>query len=295
MANALKICDTNAINLTAESNLFKKASQSVASFVESRIQYGIMFADLNTIYFFHNIHKKMICSLLGYSGHKFGFKWRTATEGKHVENLYDTLNGICSETYLRLCACAGKPSLLGMAYRQASVINEQFLKNNMTESTTGRLRRRKPPFEQKVDKFMEKYKNNPLTQSHDKPKATLYFGLFKEFNARQERKAYIQLLTDIHFNKHMNLRGKPDKNPLCHCGNGPDTLGHLVDSHLDIAQLSNRSLSRSINKYIKIENKLIQEGSRVKLEMEPLVCSTLTKLIYRTDENIGPIPAIQIN
>merc|ERR1712127_519404 len=99
MANAMKICDTNSINMHAESKLFKKASQSVASFVESRIQYGILFADLSTIYFFYNIHKKMICSLLGFSGRSFGFKWRTESDGKHVADLYNTLNGICSETY----------------------------------------------------------------------------------------------------------------------------------------------------------------------------------------------------
>jgi hypothetical protein len=296
MANAMKICDTNSINMHAESKLFKKASESVASFVESRIQYGIMFADLNTIYFFYNIHKKMISSLLGFPARKFGFKWRTESEGKHVNDLYDTLNGICSNTYLTLCSCAGKPSLLGMAFRQALVIEKQFLNRGDTtlDTTSTRLRRRKPPFEQKIDKFIEKYTNYCTQQSHDKPKATLGFGLFKEFKLRSERKVYIKLLTDIYFTKHLTLRGKPDATSSCHCGHESDTLGHLVESHINISSLSNKSITRSINKYVKMENKMIQDQSRVKLEMDPLVCSTITKLILRTDENIGHIPSIQI-
>ena len=61
----------------------KQSRKSTYGINESRIQYGILFADLNTIYFYFNIHKKMICTLLGFTPKSFGFRWRVEPEGKY--------------------------------------------------------------------------------------------------------------------------------------------------------------------------------------------------------------------
>ena len=297
MARAMKICDTNSINIHAESDLFKRASQSVASFTESRIQYGILFADLNTIYFYFNVHKKMICTLLGFTPKTFGFRWRTEPDGKYVHNLYDTLSGICSQTYQKLCAIAGKPTLIGMAYRQALVIKMQKDKhadeihypNNESILPTRWLRRRRVKFEEKLDNFMDRYELNVETQSHEKPKLNPYFVSYKKIRDKKTRKIYTRLLTDTLFKKHLILRGKKELDTSCRlCGDeNSDSLEHYVTHHMTI-QIEKPRNQRSVNKYINSEKKAIKEAKRVILDMEPEICEVIAKDITNKNRPFMP-------
>ena len=125
LCTALKIIGSTAHREEPPNYItLKSVSQSISAFIESRFQYSILFCNSDTLDYFFNIHKRVIAAVLGRSPSFFGFKWRTSTNS-YVTDLFEYLDNLCSDTYLRLCQLAGRPSLLDIARRASRVIEEQ--------------------------------------------------------------------------------------------------------------------------------------------------------------------------
>ena len=180
MARTLRKYYAATPEMNGATDIYKTVSQSISTFLESRIQYVICFADVETLAFCFNVHKKAICAILGVPPLVFGFKW--ITDGpQYVVDLFDTLDKLCSPTYTRLCALAGKPTLMGIAFRAASVVDKQM----MMESSRPRQSR----FRLKILSFLDRYAKSGLS-SHENPGANIYHQSLMSLGTIKERRIF---------------------------------------------------------------------------------------------------------
>ena len=99
MSRSMKFFNNNGPTRAVREDIVDSVSQSIAAFLESRIQYGIAYAEAETLTFYFNIHRKAICALLGLPTYIFGFKWDKDQKPTYVEDLYTFLSKLCSKIY----------------------------------------------------------------------------------------------------------------------------------------------------------------------------------------------------
>ena len=278
-------------------DIFDKISQAVASFLESRMQYSIAYADAKTIVYFFNIHRKAICSLLGFTTTSFGFKWGT-TNGNFVEDLFSFLDDLCSSSYRKLCMLAGKPSLMAMAYRAVTVIQDQLLRHSRAKYNK---------FSMKMRSFLDRYGGNSIMDSyhidyHMEPKKNEFFKIREHFTTLKERRIFVRAAVDCLLLPHLYARGY-DTPKLCRvCNNADETFAHVLSEHITVPV--GPGLKRTIGKYSKREKRLLNydlkgNQSRVVLFPDAECCYALTlalkgveiqhKLPYRPPKNPKPL------
>ena len=264
-------------------DIINKVSQSISSFLESRIQYSISFADAQTIAVFFNIHKKAICSLLGFTASAFGFRF-VVNKDNYVDDLYTLLDKMCSDGYRKLCMQAGKPSLMGIAYRAVKVVNDQLLKHS---------RRRFDLFSSKMRSFLDRYSEVPWREfSHLEPKKNKFFEAREQYSTLKERKIFVRASVDCLLLTHLYARGYETPVSCRICGEHDETLQHVLSQHIH-SPLVTPGLRRSIGKYSKRERLLLPQ--RAVLFPDAEICFALTavlrncqipnKLPYRVSKN----------
>jgi len=258
--------------INKHTDIFDKISQAVASFLESRIQYSIAYADAKTIAYFYNIHKKAICSLLGFTTTSFGFKYSTVKNNKFIEDLYDHLDKLCSTTYKRLCMLAGKPTLMGMAQRAVTVINEQLL----SRQSNG-VRAVFNKFSMKMRSFMVRYGENDDV-SHQEPKRNDFFSTRAFFKTLKERRIFIRASVDCLLLTHLYARGYDTPKTCRICNSTDETLSHVLEDHINVPV--GPGFKRSIGKFSKREKRHLQgKDSRVILFPDVETCYALTSAL----------------
>ena len=249
-------------------DIYKIISQSISTFIESRIQYVICFADAETLAFCFNIHKKAICAILGVPQTIFGFKWITSGP-QYVVDLYDALDKLCSPTYTRLCALAGKPTLLGIAFRAATVVNSQ-----MREECA---RPRPSRFSLKILSFLDRYTKSGLL-SHDKPADNIQHRSLMSLTTIKERRIFTRMATDCLLLGHLESKGFDVQNTCRICGQAQETLAHVM-SHLPGAQKLPAGVRRSLMKLKRMEAKFHpMADNRVRLMPDNDVSKLFTSL-----------------
>ena len=279
MSRSMKFFNNNGPTRAAREDIVDSVSQSIAAFLESRIQYGIAYAEAETLTFYFNIHRKAICALLGLPTYIFGFKWKVCKPA-YVNDLYNFLSQLCSPTYSRLCMIAGKPDILGLAFRAILVIESQ----RSTES-----RPRPNVFSRKIDTFARRYREDALS-SHDTPKKNEFHQCWRAFKTIHSRRVYTLAATDCLIMTHLDARGF-DVDTNCRlCGEHPETFKHIFDNHtngnIDLpggltVSLRNtwidRGLARSIRKFSSLESR--QLPLRVSLLTDERITYTLTRVM----------------
>jgi hypothetical protein len=253
-------------------DIFDKISQAIASFLESRMQYSIAYSDAKTIVYFYNIHKKAICSLLGFTTTSFGFKWASVNNNNYIEDFYSFLDNLCSETYKKLCMLAGKPTLMAMAHRAVTVINQQLL----YDSGRG-IRVNFNKFSMKLRSFMVRYSDNPenTVYSHLEPKRNEFFETREFFKTLKERRIFIRASVDCLLLTHLYARGYDTATTCRICNTEDETLSHVLTEHITVPL--GPGLNRNIGKFSKREKRHLQgKSSRVVLFPDAETCYALT-------------------
>lgn len=220
-------------------------SQSVASLIESRIQYSIAFLDKKSLIKAINLHKRTICSISGSYFRYFGFKNLDELGDNFVGDLYGFLDLRTSETYTRLCKALGRPTLLQIAYRAVKVLLEQGdvvelisdYNDQLSEIQSGETRYKTrqatalkvPEFIKKLHKFMECCKTNGVDNT--KPRHNAYFRKYRNFDTYSKRICYLKTLTNTLLIDHVDSKGWDSKTPGCrfkNCGNENENLEHVM-------------------------------------------------------------------
>jgi len=191
------IHNSSALNFEQKRSATYKAACSTATMLESRIQYGICYADRSTIQFYINIHRKAVCALLGFTPRFFGFKWLTCQRA-YVSDLVETIGDFSSATYVRLCQLAGRPTVMQLASRAVRVIESQFFSGadapgdgSAGENTS--LRRRKSKFTRKIECFREKF-GPQFTEL--KPRDHPMCRALNKCTSIRERRRFVRIATD---------------------------------------------------------------------------------------------------
>jgi hypothetical protein len=276
----MKFFNNNGPTRAVREDIVDSVSQSIAAFLESRIQYGIAYVEAETLTFYFNIHRKAICALLGLPTYIFGFKWDKSQKPTYVEDLYTFLSTLCSKTYARLCMIAGKPNILGIAYRAVLVLEKQCA----TKS-----RPRPNAFSRKINNFARRYREDGLL-SHESPKINEFHQNWRALKTIHIRRVYALAATDCLLLTHLDARGF-DVDTKCRiCGDHPETFKHIFDDHTygninlpgDLSvSLRNtwidKGQARSIRKYSSLESR--QLPLRASLLIDDCTLYTLTKVM----------------
>ena len=250
----------------APTSAFLAASFAIASTIESRIQYSLMFLNTKSLFVALNIHRRTICTLTGKSFRFFGFKNLESTNEDFVEDLFGLLSEKCSMTYTVLCKALGRPTIVQMALRSAMVILEQINESELVEdynSARVGLRKRLPPFLKKVKKFVEDCEANGITNiSPRENEAYTKFFSIKNF---QKKRTFLKVLTDTQLLNQIKSKGWTPEDDKCRIGGcdseSKETIDHLLDQHLDLA-LQKPGVRRELKRLRNVE-KNTKSGERI--------------------------------
>jgi hypothetical protein len=193
--------------------VFWNASQSVASFLESRIQYSIFFLGVDDLRFVYSMHVRMVCGLLGLPPSYFGFKTLAPKNRKsqYVTDLAQELDNLQSDTYVRLCNILGRPSICQMAVRAFSVISDQISLAEMRKcntagwSASGRPSEAFCAFIKKFKSFKMLVENEKLRNT--KPTQNKWFTQFKKIRTTKARQLFAIAATDRILASQLEKRG----------------------------------------------------------------------------------------
>ena len=270
LVRALKLLTScSKSNSPPDNEMLKSASRSISAFIESRIQYNIAFCDTDSIDYYFNVHKRVVCAILGHSAHFFGFKWRTSTR-KYVSDLYDYLDTICTPTYIRLCKLAGRPTMLDLARRATRVVQNQYIEERTHDDVVTTLRPRKPKFISKIEAFNEAY--DAQYSKIPNPRENEFYNLVAESPTVRHRSAAIRMSTDTLLRSHLASRGYEIDTNCNTCKSEPETVRHILQ-HISIDKnfvpLS-LNFKRKIERLCRLETEqLAAPNKRVRLNIEP--------------------------
>ena len=271
---------------------FFQASQTIASTIESRIQYALVYADTETLCMAFNYHRRAICALTGKSFRFFGFKNYNAKKGTFITDLYEAIQEKSSMTYTRLCKALGRPTMLQMALRAVTVVEDQCdlaqLTNDAVDKNDNlmgrvKLRAREPAFVQKIKKFSELCDKNNITNS--KPRNDEFYCEFAKIDSFQGRRNFLKALTDNLMLEHLKSKGWNKEDMSCRvkgCDAKKENIGHIIDSHMNIGLLP-PGIRRDLNRMRKIEEKT-KEKERVVLEPSCKAASEIAKVFTGVGE-----------
>ena len=277
---------------TATDDTFLASSFAIASTIESRIQYSIMFLCERSLCNAINIHKRTICTLTGKSFRFFGFKNAESKKEDFVEDLFGMLANKCSATYLILCKALGRPSIIQMALRSAMVVLEQINEKELTanfneENSSSRTRMRDPPFLKKIKNFIAKCEDEGINNTS--PRLNENYERFFQFKTFQQRRIFLKVLTDNQVLNQLNSKGWTADNNNCrfkNCSGGSETMDHLLEQHIDL-NLQPAGIRRELKRLRNIEKKC-KQGQRIIMHPNIEAATVITE-IYDS-ENIKEPP-----
>ena len=174
----------------------------------------------------------MVAAILGKPARFFGFKWRYSAK-KYVAGLFSYISEITSETYIKICALAGRPTLFDIARKAAQVVQEQFIENVSQEASDGnfRLRRRKSKFETKLQAFISSYDQSYCDTPA--PRETELFLAISRCKTNRERDVFVRLITDNLFYAHLTSKGYALESVKCRLcpleNNNVETFAHVAE------------------------------------------------------------------
>ena len=176
--------------------VFWNASQAVAAFLESRIQYSIFFIGQDDLRFMYSMHVRIVCGLLGVPASFFGFRSLAPRNRKsqYVIDLSKELRELQSASYVRICNILGRPTLCQMAVRAYSVIASQIsLAEMMACNTAGSSRSGRPT--EAFCAFLKKFKGfKKFVESSNlrnvKPTSNKWFNAFKKIKIAKSRRLF---------------------------------------------------------------------------------------------------------
>lgn len=222
--------NTNYSSLTKQ---FEAFSFAVSSTIESRIQYSIAFLDAESLYQVVDFHKRVICAMAGKPFRFFGFKKCAQKQTGFVRNLYEFLDDLMPKSYKKLCMALGRPTILQIALRAVSVINQQVNYADLIEQLNhgSRLRGRNN-FVSKMKDFTEKCSKNGITNKP--PRDNEYFKSFQKLRTFQKRRNFLKALTDNLLLDHLKSKGWYRKDMGCRVdGLYIESVAHVLEAHVD--------------------------------------------------------------
>ena len=198
---------------------------------------------------------------------------------RSIENIFKTaLGGLVPRiavdyTYSRLCAIAGKPTLLGIAFRAATVVNNQL--------GEAEARPRQTRFSLKIAAFLDRY-DREQQKTHDKPAQNAYHQAFRSYKTLQERRIFTRMSVDCLLLAHLESKGFDVQNVCRICGAHEETFAHIV-SHIPRIHSLPWSSRRSIDKTRRAEDRQKPLSStRIRLfpaiEVSALICDIFKKI-----------------
>ena len=220
-------------------NFFSVSSQAIAAFIESKIQYSILFISRDEILKLYSIHRRAICSLLNLNGKSFGFRPISfETHSYSKMSAFEFFSVLCSKTYSKLCAIAGKPTLLQIAMRQACVVVDQHSECDLTklciDQVTPRLRPKTTNFTRNIREFHKNCINSKLIWTGKDIKKNQFFKAYRKINSAKSRVFYVKAATSTLALDHLDRRGFETGSSTCRF---PDcdqheSLHHLISDHI---------------------------------------------------------------
>ena len=249
-------------------DVFNSASNSIASTVESRMQYALCFLDRGSVYQAMQIHRRALCALAGKSPRFFGFRnfnQKLLSDTDAVTDLYGFINEISSTTYLKLCKVLGRPSMLQMALRAVNVVDEQanFANLEAVNAAVATSRKKTPIFITKINNFMKQCEYDQVTNI--KPKLNDYHQAYLEMETVTKRNNFIKASTDTLLLDHLSSKGWESEIKECRlngCEGHKETLKHVYNHHLDKINLGTGE-EIDFKKAVRNENK----GGRICLKL----------------------------
>jgi hypothetical protein len=167
---------------------------------------------------------------------------------------------------------AGKPTLMGMAQRAVTVINEQLL----SRQSNG-VRAVFNKFSMKMRSFMVRYGENDDV-SHQEPKRNDFFSTRAFFKTLKERRIFIRASVDCLLLTHLYARGYDTPKTCRICNSADETLSHVLEDHINVPV--GPGFKRSIGKFSKREKRHLQgKDSRVILFPDVETCYALTSAL----------------
>ena len=218
---------------TIDSSTWKAAAESVASFIENRIQYYILFVDQNCVNKLLSIHRYVVAGLLGFRQIYFGFKRIRPCKPTFPNDLYQAIDKHSSSTYLLLCKIAGRPSLFDMAARAANVVIEQTDLKKYTGKSRLNSTSRLPPFMQRIIQFQKDLTKFEV-QSVGKISGNKFHKNYASFNSRLQRKVFVKMLTGRFLLADLQERGFDVSDKSCRlCNDGSvENSAHFFKVHV---------------------------------------------------------------
>ena len=217
-------------------------SQAIASFIENRIQYFIIFVDLNAIAKLYALHRYVIAGILGFKPSFFGFKPIKLTKPTRPDNLYTTLDKLISPTYLLLCKISGRPNLFDLAHRATVVSLEQYVPD-----PTRTRRQRDPEFIRRLKLYVKNCKSYKVLTVGKTSKNDFHKRLL-EISNKFQRRVFIKLMTDRFFLQDLDSHGFDVPSHECRLcpGSGTiETAAHFFSEHANFAQSSTKLVKMS--------------------------------------------------
>ena len=179
---------------TIDAATWKAAAEAVASFIENRIQYYILFVDQNCINKLLSIHRYVVAGLLGFRQIYFGFKRIRPCKAVFPNDLYQAIDKHSSPTYLLLCKIAGRPSLFDMAARATSVVLDQTDLKKYTGESRSNSTSRLPPFMQRLIRFQKDLEKHGVI-AIGKISDNKFHRNYRDFQSKLQRKVFVKMLT----------------------------------------------------------------------------------------------------
>ena len=218
---------------TIDASTWKSAAESVASFIENRIQYYILFVDQNCINKLLSIHRYVVAGLLGFRQVYFGFKRIRPCKPAFPDDLYSAIDKHSSSTYLLLCKIAGRPSLFDMAARAATVVLDQTDLTKYTGQARTNSTSRLPPFMQRMIRFQKDLEKFGVL-SIGKISKNKFHKSYEAFTSKLQRKVFVKMLTGRFLLADLAQRGFDVPDSSCRlCNDGSiENAAHFFKVHI---------------------------------------------------------------
>ena len=221
------------------------SSQSSSSFLESRIQFAILFCTKTNLDFLIGIHIRLLCSLANISPSFFGFnpnRKYNKSKLEYVHDLYEEIESRMSWTYRRLCLILGRPNLQQMALRSYSVFTRQCdieqLRKEHQFLSSGRSCTTpvdQIPFLRKMRKYGENIRRDRL--ENWKPTMNKFHQYLQNYPTITARKKFILAATNRLTIEEQKARGFKS-NDLCRlCNVEKESVSHVLAHKNDIGYL----------------------------------------------------------
>ena len=167
-------------------------------------------------------------------------------------------------TYKKICALAGRPTILDVARRATRVIIDQC-PGELTIESAGGLRDRKSKFLLEIEKFNDLY--DAAYQNCEKPRENPFYAMISGCKTLRERSFCVRMATDGLFRSHLYSRGY-DTPLVCRLGcDASETFSHVL-THLD-NNAGAQGCKRKLNAICRSESaQLDSKNKRVKLDLD---------------------------